>query len=148
MPYKDPNKKKERDKQFNQTPQGKKVRIIGQWKYSGLIGDYEEIYDRYINTTNCNLCNIVLCDKNIKCMDHCHITGEFRNIVCNSCNSNKSDRKIPTNNKSGYKNVSYDESKKRWVYNKRFKGNLKCKSSKNKIEILCIKFAGILLYKY
>jgi hypothetical protein len=39
-------------------------------------------------------------------MEHCHATGQFRNIVCNNCNSRKEDRKINSNNTSGYKGIS------------------------------------------
>jgi hypothetical protein len=148
MPYKDPIKKKE----YEQSPQRKKSLTISKWKSSGLIGDYDNIYDRYINTNNCDLCDIELCEgqkgSNKKCMDHCHITGEFRNVLCQKCNVNKSDNKIHINNKSGYKNIYYRESQNRWVYNKTFKGKTIYISSKNKIDILCYKFAGIILYRY
>ena len=86
--------------------------------------------------------------KTKKCMDHNHITGEFRNVVCQKCNINKSGNKLSKNNKSGYKNISYYNSYKCWVYEKKFKGVKVKKMRKNKIEILCIKFAGIILYKY
>lgn len=137
MPYKDPIKQKE-------------VCRIAYWKRCGLIGDYKEIHKRYINTTHCDLCNVFLVGKGInrKCMDHNHTTGEFRNIVCHKCNCNKSDKKKPKNNISGYKNILYNKTRKHWIYEKVFKGKLIKKCSKSKIEILCIKFAAILLYKY
>ena len=64
---------------------------IASWKYNGLIGNYEEIFDRFINTNNCDLCDVVLTTdrfntKTTKSMEHSHITGELRNIVCHSCN--------------------------------------------------------------
>lgn len=139
MPYKDPLKQK-------------KSVTISYWKYRGLIGDYEAIYDRYINTTHCDLCNILLCKgrkgSNKKCMEHDHNTGEFRNIVCHKCNMNKSDTKIPITNKTGYKHIYFNNTRKNWIYEKMFNGKLIKKCSKDKIQILCIKFAGILLYKY
>ena len=137
MPYKDPIKKKKYTK-------------INTWKSSGLIGDYEAIYNRYINTSNCDLCNVFLEGKGInrKCMEHNHTTGEFRNIVCHKCNMNKSDNKKQKNNISGYKNILYNKTRKHWIYEKVFKGKLIKKYSKSKIEILCIKFAAIILYKY
>jgi hypothetical protein len=142
-----PVDKKAYMKEYDQSPQGKKSNTISNWKSRGLIGEYESIYDRYLNTNNCDLCNVELCS-NKKVMDHDHITGEFRNVVCHKCNCNKIDKKINTNNKSGYKNVFYQESDKLWCYQKTFKGNLKRKSSKNKIKILSYKFAGIILYRY
>ena len=58
------------------------------WKRYGLIGNFDEIYKRYEETTNCDLCNIFLEGNGsaMKCMDHSHKTGLFRNILCNSCN--------------------------------------------------------------
>lgn len=139
MPYKDPIKEY-------------KCKKISSWKKQGLIGDYQSIYKIFIDTTHCDLCNVKLQQgkqgRNRKCMEHDHETGEFRNIVCHICNINKSDKKKNTNNKSGYKNVSYCKNKKKWVYEKKFRGKRILIRSKNKIDILCIKFAGILLYKY
>ena len=140
MPYKDPIKEY-------------KCKKISSWKKQGLIADYQTIYDRYINTTHCDLCNVELCEgnkgRNRKCMDHDHITGEFRNIVCHTCNIHKSDMKKRTDNTTGYKNVNYDKSKKKWVYEKKLNGKrIHFIRSKNKIDILCIKFAGIILYRY
>jgi len=144
--------KKEYMKQYRKTPQGIKTNRIGGWKTLGLKGDYEAIYQRYMNTTNCDLCNVELKQGqkggNRKCMEHDHNTGEFRNIVCNTCNQNKSDNKIRTDNKSGYKHIYFKNSRKCWIYEKVFNGKLIKKCSKDKIKILCIKFAGILLYKY
>ena len=145
-------KNKDKRKEYEQSPQGKKSLTISDWKRNGLIGDYDNIYKRYLDTTNCELCNVELCDgnksSNRKVMDHCHITGEFRNVVCRKCNVNKSDKKIRCNNKSGYKNIHYRESQNRWVYSKKFKGKTIYISSKNKIDILSYKFAGIILYRY
>ena len=145
-------KVKEQNKEYNKTPKGKKLKTIRNWKNNGLIGDYEKIYERYLNTTNCDLCNVELKHgkkgKNTKCMEHNHSTGAFRNIVCNTCNINKSDNKKNKNNKSGYKNISYNKSNKNWVYKKQFKGKPIYIRRKNKIDILCIKFAAIILYRY
>jgi hypothetical protein len=139
------DKRKEYMREDRKTPQGKKYNTIYNWKSRGLIGDYEAIYDRYINTNNCDLCNVELSNK--KYMDHDHITGEFRNIVCNSCNTNKSDNKKPSSNTTGYKNIHYCTTNKVWVYQKTFKGKYIHIRRKNKIDILCIKFAAIILYR-
>lgn len=75
---------------YYHTDKGQKVYHISRWKRRGLIGDMDKIYDEYINTTNCQLCNIVFDTlegrKSKKCLDHNHETGEFRNILCISCN--------------------------------------------------------------
>ena len=109
MPYKDPEKarqnglerqmryyEKNREKVIlnkrahRQTDAGKKARIINKWKHYGLICDnYEALYEHYINTFECDNCGIELVSGNCankRCMDHCHITGKFRNILCNTCN--------------------------------------------------------------
>ena len=62
------------------------------WKTAGLnMEHFEEIYERYISTTHCDLCKVELTKdkkttKTTKCMDHSHITGEFRNVLCHTCN--------------------------------------------------------------
>jgi hypothetical protein len=81
-------------KQYRQTEQGKKCRRIGQWKRSGLIHEnYDELYEYYLNTTHCEKCNIELTDghklSNRKCLDHSHTTGQFRNVLCASCNTKR-----------------------------------------------------------
>tara|TARA_R110000772_G_scaffold73953_4_gene161397 strand:+ start:1581 stop:2018 length:438 start_codon:yes stop_codon:yes gene_type:complete len=78
-----------------------------RWKQSGLIMDnFEEIYNRYITQTHCELCNKEFTISIDRCMDHNHTTGEFRNIVCNKCNASREDRKLFSNNNSGYKCIS------------------------------------------
>tara|TARA_R110002012_G_C11316477_1_gene575256 strand:- start:44 stop:415 length:372 start_codon:yes stop_codon:yes gene_type:complete len=91
--YREKNKEliKEYDKQRCQTKQYKKNNLISEWKRRGVINDdYDKLYDLYINTENCEECNIELVSgnvaKNRRCLDHCHKTGEFRNVLCNTCN--------------------------------------------------------------
>jgi len=82
---------KEQIKEYFKTPQGKKIRRIKNWKHSGLISeDYDKIYEIYVNTWECDNCGIELVEGNYganrRCMDHNHRTGEFRNILCGTCN--------------------------------------------------------------
>jgi len=91
--------------EYQKTDAGKKSMRISSWKTQGLIcDDYHKIYDRYINTTICDLCKISLNNKK-KCIEHCHKTGKFRNVVCNRCNSWKADRAV--------KNISKEIDKRR-----------------------------------
>ena len=61
----------------------KKSITISRWKISSKLilrqnQTYDEIYDKVKNTTNCEKCNIELCDgtkSNGRCMDHDHTTG-------------------------------------------------------------------------
>ena len=84
---------KEKLKKYRKTPAYYKKHSISQWKGYGVIhNDFEKLFELYINTTNCENCNILLTTKDrrntstTKCLDHCHLTGEFRNVLCNSCN--------------------------------------------------------------
>lgn len=64
----------------------------GKWKSRGLnMENIEEIYEKYMNTTHCNMCEVLLTvggksTKTTKCMDHSHLSGEFRRVICHSCN--------------------------------------------------------------
>ncbi len=136
-------------REYRKTPNGKKKCSFTSWKKQGLIGDYDEIYNRYINTTNCDLCNVFLEGRGgkKKCMEHNHENGQFRNIVCSKCNTSKTDRKKQKNNTTGYKNILFCKKKKLWIYRKQFEGRSIKIMRKNKKDILCIKFCGLLLFR-
>ena len=92
--YREKNKEKiaEYHKEYKQTPAGIKTQRISNWKNYGIIcDDWDVLYERYLNTEFCELCNVELTEdkvmtKTTRCLDHCHETGEFRNILCNLCN--------------------------------------------------------------
>tara|TARA_R110000772_G_scaffold35845_1_gene86157 strand:+ start:150 stop:593 length:444 start_codon:yes stop_codon:yes gene_type:complete len=62
------------------------------WKRKGLLcEDVHSLYCHYLDAKNCDECGCVFGKKGdgtgtFKCMDHSHITGEFRNFLCHSCN--------------------------------------------------------------
>ena len=116
MPYKDPEKRRnwfknnrekarEAERRWNEKNQEKvreakrnwfknnpdKVRITG-WKRRGVVGDLEAIHDRWEQATNCEVCGVSF-EGVKKCMDHDHDTGEFRQILCASCNNRDSWKK-------------------------------------------------------
>jgi hypothetical protein len=79
------------------------------WKKRGLNETdefIEELYNRYIVAYKCELCDNQFKSSQDRSMDHCHKTGKFRNIVCNSCNLRKQDVKMQSNNTSGYKGIT------------------------------------------
>ncbi len=83
------------------------------WKKYGLnMNSFEDVYIKYIHASHCELCNKKFTRTKDRHMDHCHATGEFRNITCNSCNHRKSDIKIQPNNSSGYKGISKNKNKR------------------------------------
>ena len=76
-------------KEWRLTPEGKKSRKIASWKNLGLklFGyTYDEVYEYYLSIDNCEVCNKDISGHN-KNMDHCHDTGIFRWVLCNSCNT-------------------------------------------------------------
>mgnify|MGYP003675043350 FL=1 len=138
-------------REYRKTEEGYKLCIISKWKSYNLIGDYDAIFERYMTTKNCDLCNALLTKERKggrqKQMEHNHFNGEFRNIVCHTCNQQKSDKKKPISNTSGYKNIGWVTAHKCWIYRREFGSRRIAIERKDKIKILCIKFAGIILYK-
>tara|TARA_R110000824_G_C14687914_1_gene621082 strand:- start:6 stop:458 length:453 start_codon:yes stop_codon:yes gene_type:complete len=130
-----------------------KCRAIADWKRGGLIWtseeEFEEIYQRYIDSIRCELCNKPYKSTKDRHMDHAHYIddhwGWFRNVICNSCNSRKADNKIPSNNTSGYIGISKQVRKDckqgfRWVFGAYVNG--KNKTIKSSIDFnKLVKFA-------
>jgi len=109
---------KEQRRIYEQTPQGKFLNIISNWKRPpkngyGLICENREeiegIYGLYISSERCEECNCLYTEDNKKCMDHCHESGKFRYILCHSCNT-----KRKKNNTSGIPNISKQQNG--WEY--------------------------------
>jgi len=85
-----------------------------RWKQHGLLWtskeEFEEIYERVITSTNCELCNKPYKSTKDRHMDHIHYIddkwGWFRNVVCTHCNLLRADNKQYKNNTSGYPGIS------------------------------------------
>ena len=129
---------KEKRKIYTKTPQGKKINRINNWKSRQIKSeDYNLLYEYYLSITNCENCNVLLTEdkthtRTTKCLDHNHLTGEFRNILCHSCNTN-SDR---LDNTSGIPNIRYYENKKLWTYTKIINKNRHLKYFKKKEDAI------------
>jgi hypothetical protein len=82
--------------------------------------DYEIIYNEYIFSTNCDLCNKKFTNTKDRQLDHNHETGEIRNIVCCKCNLRKKDNKINSRNTTGYiginKKKHKNKNKEEYIY--------------------------------
>ena len=94
-----PEKRKEemleKQREYNQTPAGKKIKTISSWTGRGLQEskeDLDRIYNLWLTQELCNACDCVLTRDGTSCstqaeMDHCHISYRFRHIICHVCNS-------------------------------------------------------------
>jgi len=86
---------KEQRRKYNQTAKRIKSNRILFWKIRGIgmnqYYDFDIIYDIFINTTHCDLCKVEFKGKgaDARCLDHCHQSGEIRNILCRSCNNKR-----------------------------------------------------------
>ncbi len=127
--------KQEINKKYRLSDKGKKSERKIWWKKRGVIfdNDFDEIHERYINSSHCELCNKVYKSSRDRCLDHCHTTGKFRNVVCQSCNGIR-DITVRVDNKLKEKYISKQLSKyykQGYCYAIRIKRNTK--------SILCSK---------
>ena len=142
-------KKNEASKQWN-LDNPKKTKIY-DWKKQGLNDDYDMVYDRYINSNNCEnpKCNVVYGKKGDgtgthKCMDHDHTPGlekNFRNILCCRCNVN-----LRYDNKSGIPNICKHING--WRYKRTINGKIHRKYFKCYYDAVVYKYLFEYYYIY
>ena len=90
-----PNYMSQYNKKHSQSPRGKKLNTLSQWKRYGLQEspeDLEWIYELYLHQELCYSCDVKLSRNGDNhstqaCLDHCHITRRFRQICCRDCNN-------------------------------------------------------------
>lgn len=74
-------------KKWRESIRAKKIMRIGNWRQLGITDeDLELVYDTYINTTNCMICDNTFKNSKDRHLDHDHETGEIRYICCRNCN--------------------------------------------------------------
>ena len=85
--YRDKHKEKKRQWDLNNP---NKVRI-GQWKAQGIItDDFDNVYNIYIDTTNCDYCKKEFMNSLDRHLDHDHSikdNNNIRGILCRVCNT-------------------------------------------------------------
>jgi len=92
-----------------------------------IYDDYDALYEAYIKTSECQHCNKAFKTSRDRCLDHDHITGIFRNIVCRGCNTRDSYIKYP-------QGIDRVEWRKEWyMKNKEHVAEYQ-KNTKNKTE--------------
>ena len=77
--------------EYKETEAGKKTMRIRNWKQMKVnCDDWDALYEYYFNCWECENCGVELIEgrygNNKRCLDHCHITGKFRNVLCHYCN--------------------------------------------------------------
>ena len=85
-----PAKRREYMKEYDKQPHRIKYNKMKCWKQIGIRcnGEWEEVYDWYSKTTNCDICDKLFKESTDKCLDHNHdIDGyNIRGILCSKCN--------------------------------------------------------------
>tara|TARA_R110000803_G_scaffold101626_1_gene169558 strand:+ start:44 stop:514 length:471 start_codon:yes stop_codon:yes gene_type:complete len=130
--YNDKNKDKKKQYRLNNP----KMWTMSNWKTQGLITpDYNIIYNRYVNSTNCEQCGHDYSYYR-KHMDHEHIDNvvcNFRAILCHKCNCNRRNKC----NAAGTPNIyKYDTG---WRYKVTYKKVRHWKQFKTKEEAIAYK---------
>jgi len=168
MPYKDPEKAKQKAKEryernkeeikayalqyyyekAKHTEKHMKSYTIRNWKQRGLIcNDFDALYDKHMSINNCQLCNVSF-DQTIpnqRCMDHDHQTGMYRKTLCRRCNGSYKIRHV-VNSNTNHKNI-YKEQAKTYRYKRIHKGVKYDKSFNNITDSLCYKYIMTLRLK-
>ena len=81
-----------RKQRYYATDRGKMSNAICRWRFLGVkTDDWQALYKRVQDTDYCEecLCELTKDRRNTsttKVLDHCHETGEFRNVLCHRCN--------------------------------------------------------------
>ena len=91
--------KSQRERRQNNPERYRRVKQKSAWKCKGVRNVNDEMYDEWLNTEKCNICNIILTDDirttaTRRCLEHDHISRYKRFICCSSCNNKLMGRDI------------------------------------------------------
>ena len=121
-----------------------------KWKARGIIfkdnEDKNYWSNKYYNSSKCELCNKSFVYTKDRHLDHNHLTGEPRNIVCQKCNNGKIDRKVNSNNKYS-KNIYYNNHAKKYIFDKKLENIRILRRDNNLNKLKWIKFSILLMNK-
>lgn len=89
--YREMNKEKAKEYQKKYRINNYKTIAIKRWQRIGILDeDYDKLYDKFLNTLNCEECDTEFNNNKkggkLKVLDHDHETGKIRNILCSICN--------------------------------------------------------------
>jgi len=84
---------KDKSKAYSKTEQGKKVSRMSKWRSYGVNNVTDELHDYFMNCDKCEVCGKEFAETIKKCLDHDHDTGDFRFVLCYSCNTRDSWKK-------------------------------------------------------
>ena len=77
--------------------QEKKNYTIQNWKRIGVkYADWNELFEYYYYSTECERCEKDFKSERDKCLDHNHETGKPRNVLCQKCNNAGNWKPIPS----------------------------------------------------
>lgn len=99
----------------------KKEKRIKSWIKQGMVDtfndNYKTIWNRYNDTTHCEICNKSF-NNNRMNMEHNHTTGFFRGFVCTRCNIRIAQEETPRKNTTGipYLNYTHFKRNNEWLY--------------------------------
>tara|TARA_R100000935_G_C2770352_1_gene137400 strand:- start:480 stop:791 length:312 start_codon:yes stop_codon:yes gene_type:complete len=83
-------KNKESIKEYHKSSRRISSSKISVWKQRGIRCDgvWDEVYEWFSNTTNCNICDKLFVVSKDKCLDHDHHLDGYniRGILCQRCN--------------------------------------------------------------
>ena len=121
---------------------------IKNWRKRGLLlkegQTYKDIYSYVMSIERCERCGINFDDdihNNKRCMDHNHMTGHFRQVLCQTCNRTI-ESKIPHLWISH--NIIKKNSGKIQVYFQYQRKGFKKKTSKSLTKMIALSFINLL----